>query len=167
MSTVQAEAAPRPGLSRWLGTFSPWETVDTSTPGARVLLARAEADAERVLHLIRLAYLSAFTAVMLFVFRLACLTHFCQNGEITIDFINRHLAVFRFVDAQGLPFLPISRQRFQRPNFTTPDDGSQHGVLLGRKDCANDYSTPKADGLARYSTGSVFAKSLGIRTAVC
>jgi class 3 adenylate cyclase len=71
MSSLEADAQPRAGLAQWLAALSPWARLDTSAPGARVLLARAEADAERVLHVIRLAYVTALTVVLLFVFRLA------------------------------------------------------------------------------------------------
>jgi hypothetical protein len=66
-----------------------------------------------------------------------------------VDIVNRHLAIIGLVDAQGLPFLPISRQRLQRPNFTTSHDGFHHGFSYRRTALFSIYSTSKPDRLTR------------------
>jgi len=61
------------GLRRrleWLGPFSPFATIATFSPAARMLLADAEASIERVLHLVRLCVFLVASAVGLFGFGL-------------------------------------------------------------------------------------------------
>ncbi|MBI2941579.1 MAG: hypothetical protein HYY04_14185 [Chloroflexi bacterium] len=54
----------------WMGPFSPFTTLGTFSPAARHLLGQAEADAERLLHLVRLIVAILSSYVLLFVFGL-------------------------------------------------------------------------------------------------
>ena len=71
---VDLAASPR--LARWrrlaerLGPFSPFATIATFSPAARMLLAEAERDIERVLHVVRLLLVAVGTAIGLFGFDL-------------------------------------------------------------------------------------------------
>ena len=60
-------------LAEWLGPFSPFETIATFSPAARLLLASAERDIERVLHVVRLILFVVATLVGLFGFGLISL----------------------------------------------------------------------------------------------
>jgi class 3 adenylate cyclase len=73
------ELAASPRLARWrrlaerLGPFSPFATIATFSPAARHLLAEAESDIERVLHIVRLGLVVVATAIGLFGFGLIAL----------------------------------------------------------------------------------------------
>jgi class 3 adenylate cyclase len=57
-------------LAEWLGPLSPFETIATFSPAARLLLADAERDIERVLHVVRLVMFVVATVIGLFGFGL-------------------------------------------------------------------------------------------------
>lgn len=64
----------RPGWRRLgarLGLFSPFATLATFSPAARLLLGRAERNAERALHLVRLCVWSVAMTAGFFLFRIA------------------------------------------------------------------------------------------------
>src|SRR5262249_12630502 len=71
-----------------------------------------------------------------------------QEGKITVNLLNRHVAVVRLYDAQLLTLLPIGRQRFQRADSALTDYGLDHGLVLENR-LATSYSTGQRHCLPR------------------
>jgi hypothetical protein len=67
---------------------------------------------------------------LILVRRLALGAQACQDGEITVDLLNRHLAVIRLLNSQRLTLSRVSRQRLKETDPTSTHHGPHDGLVL-------------------------------------
>ncbi len=70
---------------------------------------------------------------LILICRLALRAQTCQDCEITVDLVNRHITVIRLLNSQRLTFSPVSRQRLEGADLATAHDGLHHGPVLKKR----------------------------------